>query len=341
MRVSDFVTMSVASILLIACTQRLGGDAAHPAGQESIAMHEHIPSSRQTSREPSLIVVDEATARLLTVRRGPIDIPAGTPHEYLADRVFTIPFDGWLTSLKPRVIDASGRSLPRRLLHHLDFYNASRRDLLCPGEMEILFSTGSELQPWQLPPGTGLRLRKGDDILIRTMVENLTKRDFPNTFVEVRMSYTLDSEQSLLTSVYPMVISLFYCRKGLSVYDLKPGVNVATSEIMGPYSGRLLAVGGHVHDYARELKLENLTRRETIATLIPQFDDQGRFLSLPIISLAEHGGYKIEHGDTLRLTSTYENPTDHVLTEAAMAGMIGAFLPDNEEDLPSVMGTAP
>jgi len=91
-----------------------------------------------------------------------------------------------------------------------------------------------------------------------------------------------------------------------------------------------------MHDYGRSLKLENLARRETIVELKPQLDGEGRFLSLPIIPLDAYGGYKLRRGDTLRLSSTYENPTGRVLRKAAMGNMVGAFLPDNEEEMISL-----
>jgi hypothetical protein len=338
MRLEASVLMGVVTVLFTGCSQFSGLAAADHSSQKP---HTHNLSTTPGVKQPSMLVVDERQEGRLTIRIGPMHFPARTAHWYVNGLVFSIPFDGWLTAFEPNLIDRRGQRLPGELLHHVNFHNTTRRDLLCPKDAEFVFSAGRELQPWRSPVGTGLRVHQDDPILVRMMLGNQTDLDFPNAYFEMRITYTPYSELSHLQNVHPILFAILHCKKGPTFYDLKPGLNVATKDIVIPLAGKLLMLGGHMHDYARSLTLDDLSNGETIAVLDARLDSEGRFLSLPIISLAEQGGYKIAPGQPVRLTSTYDNPTGRVLRNAAMGDMYGAFLPDNEEALPSGKSIGP
>src|SRR5579872_1197570 len=206
-----------------------------------------------------LDVHDDPAAQALTVKLGPLNLPAHTGHMQAAQpptRFLKIPFDGWVVAYHPRLIDGDGNTIPGHLLHHVAFYNASRPDFVCPNKQEHIFGAGGEMNDWPTTPGFGYRVRPGDRIRVAAMFHNPTVTSYPAAYLEVRMEYRkLGSAGTPLKSVYPTWLDVKSCRD--SSYDLKPGRNVTTGVVTMNYPGILLGVGGHMHDYGRGLLLEN------------------------------------------------------------------------------------
>ncbi len=90
---------------------------------------------------------DDPAAQLLTVRLGPLNLPAHSDHMAVTQPgtpFFATPFDGWLLDYHPRLTDEAGSTLPgaapapRRL-------NTRRSDFLCPNNQEHIFGAGGEM----------------------------------------------------------------------------------------------------------------------------------------------------------------------------------------------------
>ena len=278
----------------------------------------------------TLAVKDDVDKQVLTAKLGPLNLPANTSHMRTAQpraQFLKIPFDGWIIAYHPRLVDDKGNVIPGRLLHHVAFYNTARPDFICPNKQEHIFGAGGEMNDWPATPGFGYRVRPGDRIRITSMFHNPTAVSYPAAYLEVRMDYRKTGTP--LKSVYPTWLDVKTC--GDSSYDLKPGRNVTTGDVTLNYPGILLGVGGHMHDYGRELVLTNLTRQQTVATLDSKLDASGHMLSMPIVLFMKEGGYKVAPGDRMQVTATYLNPTGHLLREGAMGIVVGYFLPANEQ----------
>ncbi|HET7842121.1 MAG TPA: hypothetical protein VFM21_10970, partial [Terriglobia bacterium] len=137
-----------------------------------------------------------------------------------------------------------------------------------------------------------------------------------------------------LKSVYPAWFDVKVC--GPSGYDLKPGKNLTSGEFTLSYSGRLIGVGGHMHDYGQQLVLQSLTRHETIATLPAKLDPKGQILSMPIELFTDRGGYPLNKGDQIKVTAAYDNRSGKPLPEGAMGIVVGYFLPDQNQAFASL-----
>jgi hypothetical protein len=96
------------------------------------------------------------------------------------------------------------------------------------------------------------------------------------------------------------------------------------------YSGVLLGVGGHMHDYAKEIVLKDTTRKETVASLKARVDEQGQLLSMPTAMFLDRGGYKFAAGDILKIEARYDNPTGKLLRDGAMGIVVGYFVPADD-----------
>lgn len=318
-----------AAALRVALILVLGSGIATATGSRE-APAQHAPRG-----DAELAVRNDTAAGVLTVRLGPLDLPAETHHgqvEQAPDRYLEIPVDGWLVAYHPRLTDAAGETIPGRLLHHVAFWNTERPDFLCPEKEEHIFGAGGEMNDWPALPGVGYRVFRGDSIRVSTMFHNPTARDYPETYLEVKVRYVReDRVQEPLKNVYPVWFDVQEC--GPSGYDLAPGENVTRGEFSMPYSGRLLGVGGHLHDYARSLRLYDESDDREIARLEPELDEEGRIRSMPVVPFLARGGYRLEEGEKIRVTATYENPTGRRLPEGAMGIVVGYFLPDDSATL--------
>ena len=280
---------------------------------------------------------DDVAQRVLTIRIGPIDLPAHAHHMLLPEQFMTIPFDGWFTAYRPRLLDERERPLLGKLLHHLQFYDTTRRDLICDKSEAYIFGAGAEMTVWPAQSGRGYRVGKGSRIRIWTMLHNPSETSFRRVYLEVRANYRLITDRPALRNVY---VARFYVGDcpmqpdaTSHMFDLKPGKSVVTQQWTIDYPGKLLGLGGHLHDFGREVRLENVPRNEVIATLKPILFPKGILLKLPIVSLETSGGYQLNRGDIVRVTGIYDNSSGKRLPMAGMAIVAGTFLPDNDEEL--------
>ena len=90
----------------------------------------------------------------------------------------------------------------------------------------------------------------------------------------MKLDYRTATRSEPLKSVYPAWFDVGGC--GNSGYDLGPGRTLKVGEFELGFSGQLLGVGGHMHDYGRQLDLYNLTRGEDVAALKAQLASSGR-----------------------------------------------------------------
>lgn len=282
--------------------------------------------------------LDEA-ARVITLREGPMNLPAHTGHMRAAqppDVIWSVPIDGWLLGYTPKLTDSSGGAVPGRLLHHTAFWNVNRPDFLCHNKEEHIFGAGSEMNVWPPLPGYGYRVHKGDLIRIETMVYNPTAAGYSAVWLEVAIQYApapaADSpaDPAPVKTVYPAWIDVQECRD--SGYDLPAGKSTRTGILALQYNGALLGVGGHLHDYGHELLLRDAATQKEIARLEAKTDSSGNLISTPIKTFFETGGYALKRGDRLEVSATYDNLSGKLIPQGAMGIVVGYFLPSPDSD---------
>ena len=276
----------------------------------------------------------DTAAHNVILRVGPMNLPAHTSHMKMPqppDLYWTILFDGWLLAFHPRLVDAKGQTVPGTVLHHVAFWNENRSDFLCPNKDEHIFGAGSELTDWARIPGFGYRVQRGDLVRIETMVHNPTATSYSGVYLEVVIPYLDDATPAPVKNFYPAWMDVASC--GNSGYDLPAGPSSKSGEVTVKYDGILLGVGGHMHDYAKRLVLENLTQKKTIATLDAKTDASGHLEYMPVITFYAAGGETLSAGDRLKVTATYDNTTGKLLPDGAMGIVVGYFVPSEDSAL--------
>src|SRR5260370_16356256 len=89
-----------------------------------------------------------------------------------------------------------------------------------------------------------------------------------------------------------------------------------------------------MHDYGKQIVLQDASRKETVATLDAKADDQGRLESVPVKLFVQEGRYKFAKGDVLKVSATYDNPTGKLLRDGAMGIAVGYFAPPTDSKTP-------
>ena len=305
----------------------------------------------------ALYAKTDENSHIITLRVGPMTLPANTSHMKMPqppDLLWTIPSTGWLLAYHPKLVDAAGNSVPGTVLHHVAFWNENRSDFLCPNKEEHIFGAGGELTDWAQIPGFGYRVEKGDQIRIETMIHNPTAASYKKVFLEISIPYADDATPAPIKNVYPAWMDVASC--GNSGYDLPPGTSKKTGTVPVKYSGILLGVGGHMHDFGQQLTLEvsgvassetkvpetEISRaefalaRKEVVVLLAKTDAQGHLLSIPVVTFFQNGGYHFSAGNTLTITATYSNPTGQLLRDGAMGIVVGYFVPQDPTALNSL-----
>jgi len=302
------------------------------ASASVFAQHHH--HEMMESSAAKLTAQDDPGTHILTVRFGPVDLPARATHMQVAQaapQMLSVPVDGYFIAYHPRLVDAGGNALPNQLLHHVAFWNTSRPDFLCPNKLEHIFGAGGEMNDWPALPGFGYRVHPGEQVRVDLMLHNPTDTPHPQAFLEVRIEYVPAGAQPNLRAVYPAWFDVQQC--GNSGYDLSAGQNVTSGKFTLRYGGRLLGVGGHLHDYGESLELVDVTSGAQVASLRSQQDANGHVLSMPIRVFAAQGGFPLARNDVLKVTATYVNPTAKPLPDGAMGIAVGYFLPDSDTEV--------
>jgi len=297
------------------------------------AQHGHHHAGAAVQKDVKM-TVHQVAADAVEIRLGPYNLPAHTPHDAMPqapDFFWDVPFDGWLVSYAPNLIDADGNDITQKLLHHVGFWNIGRSDFLCPNKEEHIFGAGGEMNRWPPIPGFGYPIHHGDRIRISTMFHNPSGTSYPAVFLSVQVNYV--SEEAVqsgiprLRSVFPVWFDVMQC--GESAYDLKAGDSVKSGQFQMEQAGLLIGLGGHLHDFGHSLTVVNTTRKEEIVKLSAELNDKGEIDSIPIVTFISRGGYRLAAGDKVQVAAEYVNPTSHALPDGAMGIAVGYFLSDD------------
>ena len=277
--------------------------------------------------------VDSAHSRII-VTAGPFRLPAMdarmdmsnmTPNDVMP---FTWPVDGYLRGFSVRMRDAAGNALPRDILHHLIGVNFDRRQLVYPA-VERLFGWGAETDPVELPASMGVPMRLGEKLGMYAMFHNETGKDIDAAYLEITLLYTPAAGHNVL-SVMPFYVDVNNHIGGVTTFDVPPGKSTHSYEFELPIGGKLVGIGGHLHDYGSTLELQDATNGKVLARLKARRDHDGhvegvgRFIfgfNSDALALKAHHPY--------RVVAEYDNPTSETFKNGGMGHINGAFVPDD------------
>jgi hypothetical protein len=246
---------------------------------------------------------------------------------------FDWPIDGWLRGAQVELEDAAGGPLPQERLHHVNLLNFDRRQLVHPA-VERLYAAGQETKPVLFPATVGTPVHRGArlGLLAAFAPDDLP----PGSLIRLRLKWMPTSMTPTPVAVYPVLVDVGFRPGESPAYDLPPGRSVWDFTFTVPLSGRILAAGGHLHDYGERLTLEEVGAGE-ILSLKAELSEDGRMRSIPLRIFGVTGrGRPLRAGRQYRLRVEYDNRSGATISEGAMGELALLFAPDRPEAWPAV-----
>lgn len=300
-----------------------------------------VPDSGPTLR----VTVDSSrkeivvTAGPFVIRHMPKNMDHGMMHQMEGTTTpllrFTWPMEAWFRGFDVELADGKGQPLDSRMVHHINVMNFDRRQLLYPA-VERMLAAGAETGSVSVPKSIGLPMSAGYHLAMYAAWNNTGDADVEDAWLTVRLKWSPKNLSPRPQDILPLYMDVSYDRETDS-YDLPAGRSSKSYEFVMPLGGRLLAVGGHAHDYAEFVSLEDVASGKTIIRLDAKVDSAGMLLGMPRKYYGVRGdGLKLSAGRTYRIRADYNNPTGAMIPKGAMGLLAGAFVPDDYAKWPAL-----
>ena len=308
-----------------------------PAAQEH-ALGASAPAAapappRLPAASPLIDVRVHAADREFELVVGPVSLPAGGLHSRPPVQLAELPVAGWMHGFSWRMRDREGNPLPDRLLHHVNVIDPDNRELFSAVPRRLL-AAGRETKSELLPGVLGVPLEPGARVLVSAMFAPLPEASHEEAFLHIRLPYTPFDDPGLVepVDVYPFYLDVMG-PVGEKEFPLPPGTHGRSWEGSPAVDGRLLAIGGHLHDYGDWIRLEDVTAGKVIWETGPEVDGGGRTVGVPTSRLWWRGGVRVRKDRVYRISVQYSNPLGHPAPEGAM-GAVGGIIVARDEDWP-------
>src|SRR2546430_4828503 len=283
---------------------------------------------------------DPAGARIFTdpgrgalvIDLAPLELPARTPHHALAQppvATLEIPSDGYIHGFRVAVVDSAGRELSDELIHHFNLIDPDHRELFLPISRRLL-AAGHETGAVRLPGLLfGLPLRRGEHVVASAMGENLTAVTYHAARVRLVMDFTPAGRPWPFFRASPWQMDVAF-PVGDKFFTLAPGRSERSYEGSPAAPGKIIGLGGHMHDYGRLIEFVDVTTGKPIYRAVPVTDSTGHIRSVPITRLSgwTRLGAHIVPDHRYRVTVYYDNPTGQAVPDGGMGVVGGLFVPD-------------
>jgi hypothetical protein len=296
---------------------------------------------------PTVTVSIDSSRHELTVTSGPFDLPNMPPmdHHAMMDlgmshdtrlQRFEWPVDGWFRGFRIHLVDGQGRTVPPHVMHHMIMVNFSRRQLLYSAA-ERLMGTGTETEEAVVPKTIGVPMKPGMKLGMYIAWHNDTGEDLEGVHLKLTMLWTPKNQNPPPADALPIYMDVNLTVGGTNTFDVPPGKSSKAYEFTLPVGGRLLGVGGHMHDYGTRVRLEDVESGKVLTQVVAQRDSAGKLVKVSRKLFGVSGdGLKMKANRRYRVVGEYDNPTGQTLIKGAMASMVGLFVPDEMKRWPAI-----
>lgn len=303
--------------------------------------------------DPPLRVTVDSAQRTITLSAGPFTI-AGAHHdagggghshggEELPLLPFGMPIDGWLRGVRMTLHDGQGRPLDRRLVHHVNVINFARRQLFYPA-VERTIALGQETEDIRLPATVGIPVSTGMPMALILAWHNPDHAAVEGVTVSLVLEYLPHNQNPRPVSALPSYLDVVDPVARPVGFDLPAGAQQFTAEHTMPINARIIGVGGHMHDFATDLILEELrdgsARRLVTLKVVTTPDGALEQVERQLPGVRGRG-IRLREGATYRVTGAYHNPTDQVIPNGAMVHLVMLVVPDKLDEWPEATSDNP
>ncbi len=226
------------------------------------------------------------------------------------------------------LLDADGGALPTSLIHHVNVIDPQARELFLPISRRVMgvgTETGGQKLPWFL---FGLPIAAGTELVANAMLHNPTETDYQSVTTRIVLQYVPGNRPWPVFDGYPFQLDVLF-PVGDKSFSLPPGQSSKSFEARPAIAGKIVAIGGHLHDYGTKIELTEVETGRVIWSTAPTLDDQGMVAGIPVGKL--YGWFRvgatITPDRTYRVTVHYDNPTGELLPQGGMGVVGGLFVP--------------
>jgi Stress up-regulated Nod 19 len=266
-----------------------------------------------------------AHAATKTVRYGPFTIPAASGDmpsmlEKVKLGVAKPCTDCYITSFSPDLTYPDGTTAnfnTGAMLHHAVFTSQFRSDATCgsSGTLwgvagERFFGSGNERTAISFPYGYGYRVKSWDSWNL--LVELMNMETYSQS-VYVDVTYTYRSARAPVKPLKPVWLDIDNC--GDSEYSIPAGYSDTHWDWQANVEGKIVAMGGHLHDYGVKIEATNESTKESICTSAAAYGNTAEYMGhISSMSVCKGDPERddavayVDSGDVVRIHSIYDSP---------------------------------
>lgn len=327
------VTILAVTLLVAVTPPVVAQEATSPATTMAEAQVS-TPPPLPVDRSSLVDVRTRADARVVEFTIGPVELDPGMEHLRLPIQMAEFPIDGWIHGFEVEMVDSSGEPIPMDLLHHVNFIDPDKRELFSPISRRVM-AAGRETMRERLPRVIGYPIARGDRMLIAAMLANPLDQDFADANLIVRFFYSDESDGFIQPrNVFPFYLDVMG-PVGAKDFMVPPGRSVTSWEGSPAVEGRILGIGGHLHDYATRLALIDVTADEVLWEVEPEGTPGGRVTGVPSDHFLWTLGKKIFPDRVYRIEVEYDNPLDRPAPDGGMGAIGGVVWIAEHADWPA------
>ena len=296
--------------------------------------------------EPRANVRLDAKAHQVLVTAGPFTVPSmppGMKHEDMEKMDdhnspvyrFEWPVEGWFRGFAVELVDGKGQPVERRVVHHMIVINFDRRQLLY-SSYERTFGIGQETADLALPKSIGVPMKPGTHMGLYLSWANETGKDLEGVELRLKLTYSPANLNPRPLSVMPIYMDVNLRVGSGNGFTIPTGRSEKSWEFSPVVNGRLLGVGGHLHDYGVGVRLEDAATGKVLTQLASVRTADGKIKSMGRKLFGVSGeGLLLKAGRKYRIVGIYDNPTGEPIS-GAMAHMVGIFAPGDYSKWPTI-----
>ena len=302
------------------------GSDAPGNGDAMAGMVREAGPPRLPEESPLIEIRVLGSGREVEIVLGPVALPAGGPHLRPPVQLAELPLAGWLHGYSWEMRDRGGDLLPDRLLHHVNVIDPDNRELFSAVPRRLV-GAGRETKRQGIPKVLGVPIAQDTRVLVSAMFAPGPDRSFDEAYLHVTIHFTPADSRRMLGpwTVYPFYVDVMG-PVGEKEFPLLPGTHTVSWEGSPAVDGRILAIGGHLHDYADWLRLEDVTAGEIVWETRPEVDEAGRTVGVPTSMLWWRGGVRVRKDHVYRVSARYTNPLAKPAPDGGMGAIGGVIL---------------
>ena len=242
---------------------------------------------------------------------------------------FEMPVDAALYGFRVEVVDGQGKALPLELIHHFNLIDPNHRELFLPISRRVMAAgkeTGAQQLPWFL---VGVPYRKGSLLVATGMLHNPSMTDYDDAHMRLVLQYVPMTRPWPVFDAMPWQLDVAF-PVGDKSFVLPPGESSRSYQGSPSVAGKIVAVGGHVHELATRIELRDVSQDKVIWSASPSLDKEKNVVGVPVGKLYGFGrlGYPIRPDHTYRVTVYYNNTTGEPVEAGGMGVVGGVFVPE-------------